>query len=149
MKPILFRAIAINTGEMVKSMTISKGTIKRKKDCVYFEIYGNWIGVIPETVGEIIGKKDKKGVQIFTGDIVIAKGTKTVKVKDYSKARLYVSSNIKDKFETIEEKAVFVCDWDNTFSSFSFVSNTHSINLDIGKMDYKIIGNIHQNKDLL
>ena len=35
MREILFRAKTINTGEWIQSMTIAKGTIKRKSNCIY------------------------------------------------------------------------------------------------------------------
>lgn len=67
---ILFRGKSINSGEWVESMTISKGTIKRKRDWVFMELSeGMNVGVMPETVGLFSTICDKKGTKIFDGDI--------------------------------------------------------------------------------
>lgn len=71
MRDIKFRAIAINSKDMIYSMTIANGTIKRKKDNYYFEVSPNrWIGVISETIGQYTGLKDKNGKENYEGDII-------------------------------------------------------------------------------
>lgn len=67
---ILFRGKSINSNEWVESMTVAKGTIKRKRDCIYLETDENvWLGIIPETLGLYSTICDKKGVKIYEGDL--------------------------------------------------------------------------------
>jgi len=66
---ILFRGKSINSNEWIYSMTVAKGTIKRKRDCIYLSINDVWQGVTPETVGQFYGILDKKGIKLFEGDL--------------------------------------------------------------------------------
>ena len=68
-REILFKGKSVNTGEWVESMTIAKGTIKRKRDDVFMEIGENkWIGIVPSSLSQFINQKDKNGKKIFEGD---------------------------------------------------------------------------------
>lgn len=66
----LFRAKTTH-GEWVESMTIAKGTIKRKAHLMYMEVApDNWKQIIPETVCQYTGVDDKNGKKIFHNDLV-------------------------------------------------------------------------------
>jgi hypothetical protein len=60
MREIKFRGKSINSCEWIEGMTISNGTIKRKRDKIFIEVgEGQWVGIIPETLGQFTGLTDK------------------------------------------------------------------------------------------
>ena len=69
LREILFKGKAVNTSEWVESMTIANGTIKRKKDDVFFEVDSKWIGIEKKTLCQYSGEKDKNNNKIFEGDL--------------------------------------------------------------------------------
>ncbi len=124
MKEILFRGKTINSNEWVESMTISFGTIKRKRNDLFMEISENkWVGVIPETVGQFVGLTDKNGVKIFEGDIL--------KVIVYS---VDWEGNDCSYMDTIVVRDVSALQYD----TMNCIQN-----------EFEIIGNIHENPELL
>ena len=82
--------------------------------------------VISETVGQHTGMYDKNGVNIFEGDII--------------------SDEVRSK-----EDNIFICEYVNTEGSFIFVSPFDGECLDENNFceDLKIIGNIHDNPELI
>lgn len=86
--------------------------------------------VIPETVGRCTGLKDKNGKLIFEGDII--------KTKEYGRDIGHSNVNNFDIFKVIYEPAVFRLE--NVRRGFNLVGNGN---------DFEIIGNVHDNPELL
>ena len=122
-KEILFRGKRVDTGELVEGSLIGNDVIVGK--IVEFEedyfCTEFWYKVDPETVGQFTGMTDKKGKKLFEGDIY-SMGEKNI---------LYVV--IFDKSQFIGKQ----------------VGNRSLAGLEYWKSDIEIIGNIHDNPELL
>lgn len=97
------------------------------------------------------GLKDSDGKEIYEGDIVEANGSKTILVKDNSDARKFVSPIFKNQYKSDNGRFLFIVYWQNCFSQFNFNSLDQmvSIECNVGKRDFEIIGNIYENPELL
>lgn len=82
MREIKFKARAVNGGEWIYGMTISHGTIARKRDNLYMEVAPDkWKGIIPETLCQFTGFRDIEGTEVYEGDVIEIKGGGTVTVE--------------------------------------------------------------------
>ena len=122
-REILFSGKRVDTGEWVEGSLIGNDVIVGK--IVEFEedyfCTEFWYKVDPETVGQFTGMTDKKGKKLFEGD-VYSMGEKNI---------LYVV--IFDKSQFIGKQ----------------VGNRSLAGLEYWKSDIEIIGNIHDNPELL
>jgi len=128
-RDILFRAKRVNGGKWLESMTISRGTIKRKAHDIFMEISPDkWVGIIPETVGQFTGLTDKNGNKIFEGDI------------------LKINHNS-------EYKNPLLCEWDSYNACFKFTDkNDYDCAYYLNQKDLsqnEITGNVFDNPKLL
>ena len=125
MREILFRGKRTDDYEWIEGSLCT--TIPSDEDFYtisYFDFEGYYIEekVIPETVGQYTGLTDKNGKKIFEGDILTAH---------------FVSNRYKQQFEVIFEKGIFF--FDNKCVKVP-VWDIYSL---------KVIGNIHDNPELL
>lgn len=89
-----------------------------------------WVEVIPKTVGEYTGLMDKNDKKIFKGDVI--------KTKKYGKVILHSNANYYDVFKVVYQPAVYRLE--NRQRGFNLVGSGS---------DYEVIGNIHDNPELL
>lgn len=90
---------------------------------------GDW-AIISETVGQFTGLTDKNGNKIFEEDIV--------RTKKYGKIVRHCNVNGYDTFKIVYVPAIFRIE--NKYRGFNLVGN---------KTDYEVIGNIHDNPELI
>lgn len=132
MREILFRGIRKDTHEWVYGFYVEYFDGKRNVPCISVVDAHVITGalcyeVIPETVGQYTGLKDKNGRQIFEGDIL--------KEKQSNQALIFT-------VDWCEDCAMFVTPCKN-FKSLEFDFTTS-----YGEQ-FEIIGNIHDSAELL
>ena len=130
MREIVFRAKRTYNGEWVEGYYIhipeGEGTYDEERHLIQ-QIHNNGIigfsvDVIPETVGQYTGLTDKNGKKIFEGDIVVCE--------------LFEETG---QIAYHESEAMFVVEFDTWLTDFDHL---------YGK-DLEVIGNIHDNPELL
>ena len=149
MRDILFRGKCKDTGKWYEGyyVHLHKTTYCFKEDYdrnpdndmhqIIFEQMMDWglpnqhfrVDVSPETVSEFSGLTDKNGKKIFEGDICQIKGISYI------------------------DETPFIVEWNNEYSGWywknlDFGSATDAITPEIAEMS-KVIGNIHDNPELL
>lgn len=137
MREILFRGKQVDTGEWLQGFLSQSRNIKEKpailKLCIEYEEKGIMMfGMVdPKTVGQFTGLTDKNGKRIFEGDII--------KTKKYGKDVGHSNVNDYDIFVVKYEPAMFRLE--NHNRGFVLDDDRYS--------KYEVIGNIHDNPELL
>ena len=153
MREILFRGKRTDNGEWVYGDLIRHYENQRRfiareqmayttRDCGIERIISeNYNEVIPETVGQYTGLKDKNGAKIFEGDILKGHkthfdlfGVATVKIGEY------IDSKLRD-IDLGENKDITLC---GVFITLNF--GDLSISSEETQM-YEVIGNIHDKEE--
>ena len=121
-RDIVFRGKSIDNGEWVEGTIHFNG--KYILSNKHRNNYHEWVEIIPETVGQYTGMADKNGTNIFEGDIV--------RESFKGHGRIY---------------HVF---WDDDYFAFRAKGEDITYQLDeIAPSHCEVIGNIHDNKELL
>ena len=136
MREILFRGKRIDNGEWVEGDLVGGNmicpTLEDVEDAMgtyYGQIpYVGFIEIIPETVGQFTGLKDKNGVRIFEGDIV------------HCVARLDEANCV-----VIYEEGEFRLISERNYKTYTTGMGYHAIRC----FEKEVIGNIHDNPKLL
>ena len=137
MREILFRGKLTDNGEWVEGYYVHlydyKGNESHRiytgySETDYGDFYPDWFEVDPETVVQFTGLYDNNGKRIFDGDVVsLACG-------------IYRNKGIVKYFEARTRYGLI----DKKYELFSFLNN-----LCINQYSINIIGNIHDNPELL
>lgn len=122
MREILFRGKRKDNGEWVEGDSLIHSMYKKGDVCIGVIEGLEIYSVIPETIGQYTGLTDKNGKKIFEGDILTAH---------------FVSNRSKQHFKVI-------------FESGTFLFDNGSVKVPAWDIYcLKIIGNIHDNPELL
>ena len=128
MREILFRGKRVDNGEWeTGSLLIERMNTSEQQVMIADKMTGYPTLVLPETVGQYTGLKDKNNVDAFEGDIVVCNqsGSYGISVIIYDNSAFYVmplNGNILER--TL---------WDYWYNDW----------------DIEVIGNIHDNPELL
>lgn len=139
MREIVFRGKRVDNGEWIVSTTVSRFDkylymCKSSKCEVTYDLYNItaiiskkpfFVEVIPETVGQYTGLTDKNGTKIFEGDIV--------------EHTVSFNGSIRTGYIEYIER----------YGAFFIRGSGYSDNQMYAFCNFKVIGNIHDNPELL
>ena len=127
-----YRGMRTDNGEWVYGAYVSKnwypspeefdytGTVVEESNIISYADDCLWVAVIPETVGQDTGMKDKNGKSVFDGDIV--------KTRD----------------------DVYFCVWDEYNYEYMFRNEKEDFGIAyVSSEDVEIIGTVYKNPELL
>ena len=139
-REILFRGKRIDNGEWIIGDGIHKPKSINYKGTVWIDGMedraNDWIPIIPETVGEYTGLKDKNGVKIFEGDIV--KGQSLYKYGGFEYLGVVRWGNQN-----------YLIGWLVSNASGDWDLRACSAKISLDNITGEIIGNIYDNPELL
>lgn len=125
MRDIEFRGRRTDNGEWVYGNLV-RGCDEQYAYIVEFgnkELCRNYVDIDPETVGQYTGLKDENGKKIFEGDIV-------------------------ERF-WFGKMCIYQISYDNGLASFIGQASIKFTTFDYDSAEFEIIGNIHDNPELL
>lgn len=140
MREILFRGKDEDTGEWLQSMTISKHYYNDEEIFSYYIGHGNRT-IDAKTLGQYTGLKDKNGTKIFEGDILLIKVKKESVSKETREDEHRTTGCV--VFEGgefyLEGEGMVLC----TYYGLKVLSIPKLFSF------YEVIGNIHDNPELM
>lgn len=149
MREVLFRGKCEDNGEWIEGYycgKVNKTIFSPAEDSAQIiddDLY--WHEVIPKTVGQYTGLTDKKGKKIFEGDVV---KYKTVCRFDYDDDL----EKFGNKNPELTNSYIGVIDWNEKGGCFFPFPNRNDCEdfwYSFGTYDFEVIGNIHDNPELL
>ena len=140
MREILFRAKRKGNGEWVEGNYGEYYNGEKKVSCISIPSKETISGslcydVIPETVGQYTGTTDKNGTKIFEGDIV--KG----------KSEYFGNGSLNQKAVVLYDRGQFLLSFGETLEECKQLNDFEVVGVWSG--DVEVIGNIHDNPELL